>query len=365
MKRYTLAVLSLIGACAQAPEERRLELRYDSPATEWTEALPVGNGRLGAMVFGGVAEERIQFNEDTVWQGEPHSYARSGAVEVLPEIRRLLWEERQADAEQLALERFMSVPLRQKAYQAFGDLNLSFPSLEGRPAESYRRGLDLDEAVAWTELTVDGARVRREVLASFPDQVLAIRIASDEPLSFAASLTSAHAGSGVSEVDGDLVLSGSVSDSAIRFEARLAATSDGQARVDGNRLLVEDATEAMLLLGGATNFVDFRDVSADPTARNAATLTAVQGKSWSEIRSDHLRDHQEMFRRVDLDLGRTEAADAPTDQRIASFATGEGPTVRGTGLPIRPLPADRIEPGRRSAGEPPRSVERLEHAVVG
>ena len=116
-----------------------------------------------------------------------------------------------------------------------------------------------------------GVQVRREVLASFPGQTLAVRITSDEPLSFDASLSAAHENANLSETDGDLVLSGAVADSAIRFEARLAVESDGSARVDGGRLQVEGATQTTLLLAGATNFVDFRDVSADPAARNAPT----------------------------------------------------------------------------------------------
>ena len=121
----SLLLLTLLGCASEAvPEPSDLVLWYGEPAAEWTEALPVGNGRLGAMVFGGTAAERIQFNEDTVWQGEPHDYANPGAVEALPEIRRLLWAGNQAEAETLAMERFMSTPLRQKAYQAFGDLEL-------------------------------------------------------------------------------------------------------------------------------------------------------------------------------------------------------------------------------------------------
>lgn len=119
-----------------------LVLRYDEPASKWEEALPIGNGRLGAMVFGGVTEERIQFNEDTLWTGRPHDYAHEGAARHLPELRELLFQGKQREAERLAGEVFMSVPLRQKAYQPFGDVRISFPGLER--VEAYRRELDLD-----------------------------------------------------------------------------------------------------------------------------------------------------------------------------------------------------------------------------
>src|SRR5215475_10829227 len=124
MKKFVL-FLAAFSAAAQSP----LTLWYRQPAKLWVEALPVGNGRLGAMVFGGIAHERIQFNEGTVWTGEPHDYAHTGASQSLDKIRELLWAGRQKEAEDLAMRDFMSVPLRQKAYQAFGDLELDFPAI--------------------------------------------------------------------------------------------------------------------------------------------------------------------------------------------------------------------------------------------
>ncbi|MCC6538478.1 MAG: glycoside hydrolase family 95 protein, partial [Bryobacterales bacterium] len=122
-----------------------LELWYREPATDWNAALPVGNGRLGAMVFGGVEEERIQFNESTVWTGEPHSYAHAGAHQHLAEIRRLLFAGQQREAEVLAMREFMGVPVRQKAYQPFGDVLIRF---DDGAARDYRRSLDLNTATA-------------------------------------------------------------------------------------------------------------------------------------------------------------------------------------------------------------------------
>ena len=327
---FAVPLLVCLGACSADPSRppSNLALRYGEPAAEWTEALPVGNGRLGAMVFGGVAEERIQLNEDTVWQGEPHDYARPGAVEALPEIRRLLWAGKQAEAEKLAMERFMGEPLRQKAYQAFSDLELVFPALAGAQPSDYRRELDLDSAVASVSFAAGEGRCRREVFASFPDQVIVVRLTAEgAPLDFEASLSSIHAETSVA-IDGeDLLLSGKVSDGAIRFEARLAIETDGEASAEGGKLRVSGASEATLLLAGATNFVDFRDVSADPHARNAETLGKARGRGFEALRDAHMADHQALFRRVSLDLGRTPAADLPTNERIRDFASGEDPQL--------------------------------------
>ena len=145
-------------ACLTAGNSQAdLKLWYDSPAKEWTQALPIGNGRLGAMVFGGTAEDRYQLNEDSLWCGKPHDYAHDGAAEYLPQIRQLLFEGKQKEAEQLAMEHFMSVPLGQMPYQPFGDLKLTFPGHE--KAESYRRELDLDTAIATTTYRVNGGNL--------------------------------------------------------------------------------------------------------------------------------------------------------------------------------------------------------------
>src|SRR5204862_3611255 len=118
-----------------------LTLWYTHPAEKWVEALPIGNGRLGAMIFGNVTNEHLQFNEDTLWTGQPHEYQHPGAAKFLPQIRQLLWAGNQREAEDLAMKEFMSAPIRQKAYQPFGDVWLSFPAHTN--VTSYRRELDL------------------------------------------------------------------------------------------------------------------------------------------------------------------------------------------------------------------------------
>src|SRR5215813_8885584 len=165
---FVAIILGLLPSGLPA-QQSALTLWYKKPAEIWTDALPVGNGRMGAMVFGRPALERIQFNEHTVWTGEPHDYAHRGASEHLQQIRELLWAGKQKEAEELAMKEFMSVPVRQKAYQSFGDLWLSFP--DHTNASNYRRELDLDSAVARVRYECGGVAHTREVFASFPDQV--------------------------------------------------------------------------------------------------------------------------------------------------------------------------------------------------
>ena len=170
MPRRLLLLLLPWTLAAQSP----LSLWYRQPAKLWVEALPVGNGRLGAMVFGGAGHERIQFNESTVWTGEPHDYAHHGAYQHLNEIRDLLWAGKQKEAEDLAMQEFMSEPVRQKAYQALGDVELDFP-VTGE-VTNYRRSLDLDTGIAAVEYDAGGTHSRREVFASYPANVMVVRI---------------------------------------------------------------------------------------------------------------------------------------------------------------------------------------------
>jgi alpha-L-fucosidase 2 len=313
--RFALGALAAVSLWAQEP----LTLWYRQPAKLWVEALPVGNGRLGAMVFGGVAHERIQFNEQTVWTGEPHNYAHPGAYQHLGKIRELLWAGKQKEAEDLAMKEFMSQPIRQKAYQAFGDIVLDFPNIAEDQVTGYKRSLDLDTGIASVEYTVQGVTYKREVFASYPANVLVVRLTASKPgaLSFDVSLKSAHEGATIAALpSGEISMSGAVSGGAIRYEARLL----GQPHV-------RNADSATLILSGATNFKNYQDVSADPTARNGTVLAAVRNKNYDALRAEHLADYQPLFRRVSLDLGATAAAKLPTDERIAKFATGNDPAL--------------------------------------
>ena len=375
----TIALLALLGMGSTAGaqgEDASLALRYDTPAKDWNQALPVGNGRLGAMVFGGAAEERLQINEDTVWAGEPHDYAHKGAVKYLPEIRRLLFEGKQREAEALAGKQFMSVPLFQLPYQPFVDIKLRF---EGHDrVEDYQRKLDLDQAIASVRYKLEGVTYRREVFCSFPDQALVVRLEADQPgkLTFQASLSSPHRVSNVEAQGESLVLRGHVAPrregrapleqpGAIRFEARVQAIPDGgQVRVGSEGIVVREASSVTLVLAGATNFKTYKDVTADPSARSQQALAVAAGKSIDSLKAAHIADHQRLFRR----------GARPGDERAGPANHGSTSEVRrqagrpGTGhplLPVRPLLDDRQQPTREPAREPAGHLERVAESPLG
>ena len=323
------------GADAVRAPDGRWVLWYRQPAADWSWALPVGNGSMGAMVYGGADVERIQFNHDTLWTGQPQDYQNPGAAEYLPKVRELLFADKQREAQQLAAQHCMSKPLRQESYQPFGDLVLTFPEAH-RTVTGYRRSLDLDEASARTEYTAGGVRYTREVLASYPDHIIAVRVTADKPgaLSFDASLLSPHAQHDVVRIAADtLAIRGQVTHtgktrtpSKLRFEARLLARSDGgKVEVSDDAVHVTGASAATLILTAATSYKNYTDISADPAARCATVLAALGKKSHEAIRKDHVADHQRLFRRVDLDVGTTDAARADTVARIGGFEKGNDP----------------------------------------
>ena len=306
-----------------------MELWYPAPAKQWVEALPVGNGRLGAMVFGGAGTERIQINEDSVWRGVPRSYANPGAHRWLEPIRALLNDGQQRQAEELAMQRFMSEPLRQEAYQSFVDLLISRPEVDEADLWGYRRSLDIDEAVAKVRFRSNGTTYSQEVVASFPKQLLAVRLVAEgeRELRFAASLRTTHGIEASGEDGGMFRLAGGVEGGAIRFEARVAVTTDGAVTMSDDGFRVDGAGEALLLIAGATNFVSYRDVSASPRDRNLAVLEAAGGMPFEQLREEAAASHRQLFGRVRIDLGSTPAAGDPTDERIAKFASRSDPQL--------------------------------------
>jgi alpha-L-fucosidase 2 len=337
---------SPIGLRRAAPSNRLnaedwsgMKLWYRQPAREWTEALPVGNGRLGAMIFGGTEHERLQFNEDTLWTGEPHEYQHEGAIKYLPIVRKLLFEGKQQEAEKLAMEHMMSVPLRQEKYQPFGDLLLDFPGHD--QASDYRRELDIDSGISTVRYRVGDATFTREVFCSFPDQVIVVRLSCDKPgqLTFSAKLDSPHPDVRTLVVDRVLVLRGQLQPytdprtketrpSVLKFEARLACrTRGGSVNLTPDALQVKAADSVMLVLAAATSFKNYKDVTGDPAQICQKTLEAVSGKKYETLRKAHVADHHRLFRRVALKLGTTAAAQQPTDERIKNFSKQNDPQL--------------------------------------
>ncbi len=330
-----LALALVLPAMTQAGENA-LQLWYDKPAARWAEALPIGNGSMGAMVFGGIAEERIQFNEDTFWSGKPMDRQSPEAAENLAEIRRLLFDGKQKEAEKLAMDKFMSRPLRQETYQTCGDLLLEFDLPENAETEDYRRDLDLDAALATVSFKHKGVTYRREVFASHPAGLIVIRLTADQPgkISLTASFTTPHAAHGLSVLDGNTVVLNARAtkhkrtgvDCALRMEARAKLLVEGGSTAEeGNAVAARNADAVTILLAGATNYVNWRDTSGDPGGRCADRLKAAAGKSFSELLAAHQEDHRALFRRVTLNLGETGCAKLPTDRRVKQFSKQPDP----------------------------------------
>lgn len=322
----TLAV-SAFCLCLQSDAQRStnksLQLWYTQPAQKWTDALPVGNGRMGAMVFGGTSDERIQFNEDTLWKGFPHDYDRTGAHDSLAKIRQLLFEGNAKDAVTLTRSNFLSDPIRQKPYQPFGDLHFHF-SNHGSPTD-YRRELDLDTATAVTTYHLDGVRFERDVFASYPDRAIIVHLTADKPhsVAFTLKMDSPHTNSATQAIARDtLALTGQVEPKGLRFESRVRVVCDGgTVTTNGNVLVVENANSAIVFLVAATSFKNFQDISGDPTKQCAKDLAAVSKKSFFTVRVGQLADFQSLFDRVNLNLGKASKADLPTDERLAAVKT--------------------------------------------
>ena len=298
----------------------RYILWYRQPAKEWVEALPVGNGRISAMVFGGVEKERIQLNEETLWDGYAMDRNNPEAFSALQEVRKLLFEGKNNEATEIASKKMMGIPDRIKSYQTLGDLNLEFP-INGE-IENYRRELDLDTGIAKTEYSVNGTKFTREVFATAVDQVIVIRIESDKPksISLKGTMTRPQEASTKKVSDNCLMLHGQCGTKGVKFCAYvLADIEGGNVDVTDEEMSIRDADSVTLLISAATSYVNQNDTSADPYKRCQDYLP---DKSYEELKKAHIADHQSIFRRVEINLGMTDAVNLPTDERLEAFKNG-------------------------------------------
>ena len=307
-------------------------LWYGTPAATWTEALPLGNGRLGAMVFGGVAGEELQINENTLWSGGPYEPINPDALPHLAEVRQLIFDGRYAEAEALANRFCMARPHLQMSYQPAGYLRLDFAHEE---AEDYRRALNLDRALATVSYASGGVRFRREAFISSVDQVLVLRASADVRggLSATIRLTSEQPGeAGKIRPDTLAILGTSKSEhgiaSALRFALHARVLHEGGSlQADGDRLRIVDADSLVVLLDAATSFKRYDDVSGDPVAAVSDRLDAAASKSFEAMQAAHEAEHQRLYRRLAIDLGTTAAAALPTDERIARNPAAPDPAL--------------------------------------
>jgi alpha-L-fucosidase 2 len=299
-------------------------LWYRQPAANWNEALPIGNGRLGGMVFGDPQADHIQLNEDTVWAGEKRDRNNPEAVKNLPEIRRLLFAGMPHEAELLADKTMISTPRRLPPYQTMADLRIDTPYYR---AGSYsRRELDLDTAVVRVTYSVNGVNCSREYFSSAPDQVVVVRLTCDKAhhIDFAATLgrqadaTTHFSGADRIVLEGEAMARDPRHDQerpiGVKFQTVLLVTQEGGRIVEerDGAMLVKDADSATLFLAVSTSFRP-RDIEHDLLAAK---------RPYEELKARHIADYQRLFHRVKLSLGTAPAPDLPTDERLKRVAVG-------------------------------------------
>lgn len=328
----TLCLLLFAGK-VEAENWERFKLHYTEPANSWqTEALPVGNGRLGAMCFGGIQAARIQLNEESIWAGPPVPEPNPAMADAIKKSRTLLFEEEYAEAHTV-LDAALPKKISPRSYQPIGDLNLLFPEFQNKIIHDYRRELDLDRAVATTSFTIRGVHYTREVFASAVDDVIVVRQKASEAgaLSFQIELDREADFEVVSEGTDTLVISGQAQHEGkqlgVKWTSVLKAEIDGgEIKAENNQLSISGADTVTLYL---TCFTDYnRDQTDQPLtndlkAQCAQTLGAAMAKPYPEALTAHIEDHRSYFRRCSLDLGGHEAAVIPTNLRLNTYRTAQ------------------------------------------
>ncbi|QEH41605.1 glycoside hydrolase N-terminal domain-containing protein [Chitinophaga sp. XS-30] len=334
MKKISCSTLLLLLAAGLfAQQQPAMKLWYNTPSGKvWENALPVGNGRLAAMVYGNVEQEIIQLNESTVWTGSPNRNDNPDALAALPEIRKLIFEGRQKEAQQLAEKTMQTRKSNGQMYQPVGNLDIHFA--DHGSYTNYYRELDIEKAVARTTYTVNGTAYTREVFASVPAQVIVIKLGSSKPggLSFRASLSTRHKMAVIGAEDNELIISGTtaghegVEGGKLKFKgiARIRTEGGTLSRTD-TAIDIRNATSAEICISIATNYVHYNDLGADADKRTGDYLAGAWKKDYAQLKQEHITAYQRYFNRVKIDLGTTAAAAAPTDERLKNFSMDNDP----------------------------------------
>lgn len=331
MKFTVLTTIFLIQFSLAGNAQPPLKLWYKQPANKsWTSALPVGNGRLGAMIYGNPAIECLQLNEGTVWSGSPNRNDNPDALASLPEIRKLIFEGKQREAQALAGKTIESKKSMGQKFQPVGCLCLSFPGHES--FANYYRELDIEKAIATTSYTVNGVKYTREVFASVPAQVIVVKLTADKPgkLSFSAFFQSPQ-NSERNVQSRNLILTGTTPDhegvkGMVKFQSSVQINQEGGNIVNTDTsVTISNATSATLYISIASNFVNYHDVSGDEKKRCESYLTAALKNNFTQLKAEHIAAYQKYFSRVKLDLGK-DVNQQPTDVRLKQFASTSDPS---------------------------------------
>ena len=334
MKRISLTVLigfSALLCMGNNESDDLLKLWYEKPAKTWNEALPIGNGRLGAMVFGDPATEHLQLNESTFWAGAPYNNVNEQSATWIPLVRKLIFEGKYKEAQELADKNIYSVQ-NGMPYQPVGDIFISFPG--HNVVSGYYRELDIHNAIASVKYEVDGVHYVREYFSSFTDNVIIIRMTADRPgmISCDVRITS-----GLKHVigikDDNLVMSGLSDDheeirGVVRYSSRLSALPQGGKLIANDSILgIRNADILTLYVSIATNFINYHDISGNQEAKSEFFLTNALKKDYFTARDDHTSFYRNYFDRVRLNLGITDSANNPTNTRIRQFGQGNDPQL--------------------------------------
>lgn len=328
----------LIGSCA-APIKRSdpLLLRYDTPASQWEEALPIGNGRVGGMVYGSPAEEHIQLNEETIWAGEPGNNVPADTYNNILAARNLIFEQHYQEANDTLMQAFPRLAAADNnygmPYQTAGDLYIHFPDHER--VSHYERTLDISQAIARTTYTIDSTTFLREVFTAFANDVLVIRLTATRPgqITCELKLKSPHAHQSLHTSGTELGLSAYTStldnkQGKVHFDIiAKSRIENGKQIATDSSLIISHADEALLFVSIASNFKDYRDLSADSGKKARSLLNSAFEKSYSELKTAHISHYQSFFDRVALDLGQTDSARKTTDRRLGEFASANDPSL--------------------------------------
>jgi alpha-L-fucosidase 2 len=325
-----LFISSLSGAPVQ---NKKLIMWYDKPAANWNEALPIGNGRIAAMIFGDPVKEKLQLNEGTFWSGGPSRNDNPDAMQGLDSVRYYIFSGDYRRANTLSNKFLTAKQLHGSKFQVVGNLNLTFAGNEN--ATEYYRELDLGRAVFTSTFKVNDVTFTREVFASQPDQVIVVRLTASKPgmLSFTANFDSDLMKSSKALDANTLEMTGLSSThegvtGQVKFDARAKIfTKGGSSSVADNKINVSKASEATILISMATNFVDYKTLTADEVAKCITYLTPAEKKPYAKLLKDHIATYQKYFNRVTFDIGTSPAANATTDSRIKNFSKSFDPEL--------------------------------------
>lgn len=329
----SLLLFMFCSACSNNKPTTYLKLWYPVPAQKWEEALPLGNGRIGAMVFGNPVNELIQLNENTIWAGSPNRNDNPDALEALPKVRQLIFEGKYIEAQDLVNQKIISKTSHGMPYQTAGNLRLNFESHDNYT--DFYRDLDIEKALATTRYKVNGVEYTRETFSSFTDNVIVVRLTANKPGSVSFSAALDRPGNfELSTLGNDVLKMSGITNSHESVEGKVEfvvlskiVNDGGKISAENNQLKIEDANSATIFISIATNFVNYNDISANAEKLAQTYLSNALNKKYAGLLKSHTSFYQNYFNRVSLFLGQTDSIKNPTDVRIEQFSKGNDPSM--------------------------------------